>query len=331
MTPPIIIQRYAAGDPLPPGPPEAFADPWSQHPESHLRAIDASGAVMACCSLWHSETPILEGKRIGYVGHYWASSAGASRELLSAVCADLLALGRDVAVGPLDGNTWRRYRLVTDAGAEPGFFMEPLNPPEWPAWWMEAGFAALAGYHSSLNDQLIGDDDGLQRSGARAAAAGLKLRSIDMGTFDAELQAIHRLSCEAFPGNFLYSPIAWPEFAAMYRPLHAMINPSFVLLADDPHRRGEIAGFLLALPDMLEQRKTGRARTLILKSMAVHPAWRSVGLGGWLIAQAQANASTAGMTRSIFALMHDDNHSARIGSRYGRVIRRYTLFSRSLR
>ena len=33
----------------------------------------------------------------------------------------------------------------------------------------------------------------------------------------------------------------------------------------------------------------------------------------------------------LFALMHDDNHSARISDRYGRVIRRYTLYARDLR
>ena len=36
------------------------------------------------------------------------------------------------AVGPLDGSTWRRYRLVTERGVEPPFFMEPDNPDDWP-------------------------------------------------------------------------------------------------------------------------------------------------------------------------------------------------------
>jgi len=85
----------------------------------------------------------------------------------------------------------------------------------------------------------------------------------------------------------------------------------------------------MALPDANELR-AGKARTLILKSMAVHPVLRSLGLGSWLIAQVQESAAAAGMDRIIFALMHDENNSARISAKYANVIRRYTLYSRAL-
>ena len=37
-----------------------------------------------------------------------------------------------MAVGPMDGSTWRRYRFITERGAEPAFFLETYNPDVWP-------------------------------------------------------------------------------------------------------------------------------------------------------------------------------------------------------
>ena len=144
------------------------------------------------------------------------------------------------------------------------------------------------------------------------------------------MQAIYDLSLTAFESNFLYSPIGWETFSGMYTGLKGILNPSLVLVCDAPDRPGSLAGYIMAFPDPLEHHRSGTSRTLILKSMAVHPQWRSVGLGTWLIAQAQANAISLGLSRAIFALMHDTNHSARISRHYSRIIRRYTLFSRGI-
>lgn len=325
----IAIQRFTPDGPPPPARSDVIADPWSHHADIHLRAIDFGGFVVASCSVWHTRTPALRGRRVGFIGHYRATTAAGSCRLLDDACAELLAAGCDEAVGPMDGTTWRGYRLVTESSPEPPFFTEPTNPVEWPMSWRDAGFAPLAGYHSALNSNLRTGD--APRPAPQTRGTGFCVRDMNMASFDEELHAIYRLSCEGFDDNFLYSPISWEEFAGLYRPLRTLLRPEFVRLVDDPKRPGELAGFLLAIPDVLEQERTGAVRTLILKSMAVHPLWRCIGLGTWLIADAQAKAAAAGMTRAIFALMHDDNRSARIGSRYGHVIRRYTLFVRSLR
>ncbi len=208
--------------------------------------------------------------------------------------------------------------------------MEPTNPPEWPEFWRTAGFVPLASYHSSLNEELKPQDPLRDEASSRARAAGLSLRPLNIAEFERELRAIFELSLNAFADNYLYTPIAWSEFAGMYARMKSLLDPRLVLLCDDPLRPGMLAGYIMAFPDHLERQRTGECRTVILKSMAVSPEWRSVGLGTWLIAQVQANAVALGMSRSIFALMHDSNLSARIGRHYARVIRRYTLFSREL-
>jgi GNAT superfamily N-acetyltransferase len=231
----------------------------------------------------------------------------------------------------MDGSTWHRYRLVTWSSGEPSFFLEPINPRSWPGVWISAGFVPLATYQSSLNQSMGDADERLEHARTRASAAGLGVRPIDPDRFEQELRAIFDLSLEAFADNFLYTPIGWDEFAAMYAKLRPLIDPRLVLLSDDPAARaGRLAGFLISIPDQGELQREGRARTLILKTLAVHPLYRSCGLGSWLVAHAQSAGAALGLSRSIFALMHDSNNSARIGERYGQVLRRYTLFSRVL-
>lgn len=295
-----------------------------------VRAVSSAGEVVASCAVWSSGVPSIDGARSGCIGRFACEADSGGVAVLDAACGFLASAGCRVAVGPLDGSTWRRYRLATWTSGEPPFFMEPANPVEWPAMWRGAGFAPLAMYHSSVNESLGAADPMLEAAAAMGRSAGLSVRPLGPGGFAQELRAIHELSTAAFAGNFLAAPISWDDFAGLYAPMERLIDPRLVLVCDDPGRPGVLAGCILAVPDRMELGRTGACGTVVLKSLAVHPAWRSVRLGTWLIAGAQAAAREMGMTRSIFALMHDENHSARIASRYGRVMRRYALFARGL-
>jgi adenine deaminase len=77
------------------------------------------------------------------IGHYGATQEGDGVAVLEAALGELARRGCTFAVGPMDGNTWRRYRLVTDRGTEPPYFMETTNPDDWPAHYAAAGFTPL--------------------------------------------------------------------------------------------------------------------------------------------------------------------------------------------
>ena len=149
----------------------------AHHPDAHWVAVDG-GTTVARCSLWWRQAPPLEGERTAAVGHFSASpgAAHAARALLEQGCRELQAQGATLAVGPMDGNTWRSYRLVSDAGQEPPFFLEPWNPPEWNAHFTAAGFAPLAGFHSSVTTDLAAVDERIPEAAARLRAGGVTLR-----------------------------------------------------------------------------------------------------------------------------------------------------------
>jgi GNAT superfamily N-acetyltransferase len=297
-----------------------------QRPEASWMLRTTDGAVAARCSLWWSGTPEYEGRRLGYIGHYAARDAGAAAELLHRAC-EQLGPHCDLAIAPIDGNTWNRYRLLTERGTEPVFFLEPDNPDEWPAHFTDNGFMPLANYFSALNEDLNRPDP---RTGAlmrRLSDRGLRLRRLNMDRFEEELRALCRLALASFQRNFLYTPISEEDFLAQYLPIRPYLRPELVLLAEKESR---LVGFILAVPDLLPSRRGQSIDTVILKTVAVDPEQAGDGLGTLLMAHCQDEAARLGYRRAIHALMYEANNSRRISSHTARTIRRYTLFARPL-
>jgi GNAT superfamily N-acetyltransferase len=296
-------------------------------PQASWAVARDDGTFAARCSLWFTEAPQLPGQRVGAIGHYAAADAEAAARILDFACDRLSAYGCTLTVGPMDGNTWRRYRLVTDRGTEPPFFLEPDNPEDWPVHFTGRGFTPLAEYYSAVNDDLSRTDPRHDAVARRVAERGIALRPLDLDRFDEELRAIHALSVASFTENFLYTQIGAEEFVEQYRGVRPYVRPELVLMAE---RDGELVGFLFAVPDLLQAKRGDAIDTVIIKTMAVHPAHRGSGIGGVLMEFGHRAAHRLGYRRAIHALMHADNVSRRISGHTARTIRRYTLFAKPL-
>lgn len=297
------------------------------HPARHLALQDAAAGLLARCSVWKARDARGAPSTDGLVGHYAAHDADSGRELLEHALDWHRINGCERVIGPMDGSTWHRYRLLTERGTEPAFFLEPDNPDDWPRHFTDAGFVPLATYMSALNADLSRVDPRSDRRRAELRRSGITLRTIKIERFDAELAAIHELSLVAFAGNFLYSPIGLEAFLASYTPIRPHIVPELVLLAE---QEGQLVGFIFAIPDLMERARGALQRTVILKSMAVHPACGGNGLGGLLMDDCQQAARKLGFERAIHALMRETNLSRRISAHYGTTIRRYTLYEKPL-
>jgi GNAT superfamily N-acetyltransferase len=297
-----------------------------QAPEAMFVATDAN-RPLARCSLWWSATPLLEGRRVGYVGHFASLDGEAAKEVLDAACALLAEHGCTQAIGPIDGNTWQRYRLITERGDEPLYFLEPDNPDDWPALFSAAGFSPLAHYTSALNEDLSVVDQRIPDRVRRLHDLGVTFRTMDLSRFEEELRRVHALSVLSFRDNFLYSPISEADFLAQYSAVRSVIKPELTVIAE---KASELVGYFFTLPDMLRPKYGKPLDTVILKTMAVHPDHGGIGLGSVLMAKAHEAARQQGFTRAIHALMHETNYSGRISGHTARVFRRYTLFAKSL-
>lgn len=295
-----------------------------QHqPDAHWVLLEGD-RIVSQCSLWWRQVPTDPVHKLGLIGHYGAIDQAAAQQILDQACQELAANGCTLAIAPIDGNTWRRYRAVIDPGSEPIFFLEPDNPPQWSEQFGEAGFSAIAHYYSALNSDLSQQDARLTAIESRLR---VQIRSFNFDRLDAELEAIYQLSLISFQGNFLYTPIAQAEFMAQYRAIVPYLQPDLVLMAEQD---GRLVGFLFALPDLQAAKRGEAIETIIIKTVAVLPGRAFAGLGSLLVAQCQAIAQQKGYTRAIHALMHESNRSRNLSRRYAEPIRRYALFGRDL-
>lgn len=295
----------------------------------HLVAIDHNEGAKAQCSLWWSEAPRLPDQRLGIIGHYQCEGDAAAQVLLSAACDRLRRAGCTLAVGPMDGSPWRRYRFVSDPGTEPGFFLEPQNPPEWPHHFLNTGFASSATYISTLNSDLSRRDHRLCRANERLRSAGVALRTLNLGEMETYLARIYQVCCVAFRNNYLYAEFSKDDFLRQYNRLLPVLRPELMMVAE---QRSELVGFLFSIPDLLRESRGVPIDTFIIKTVAILPRRELAGLGAVMAGEIQWLGSQMGFRRCIHALMHIRNMFVRnISDFYAKPMRTYTLYAKDLR
>lgn len=268
--------------------------------------------------------------RTGLVGHYDALRGDAGVSLLRAACDEMAAARVRRVLGPMNGSTWRRYRLALPARAgdptfnPPNFLGEPKNPFEYPVQFEGAGFVTAARYESRIETALERDETRLGNVRARLAAAGIRIRALDIRRFEEEIRRIFDLSLEAFADNWYYAPIEFEEFRRSYDAVRRILDPSLVLLAEDPSER--LMGYLFGYPDPFSARGAGPTRA-VAKTVAVSPAARRVGIGAALLDELRDAAALRGMASMIHALMHVENPSVKMSAGHqSDIFRRYALY-----
>src|SRR5206468_13083553 len=101
-----------------------------------------------------------------------------------------------------------------------------------------------------------------QRAGERR---GIKLRTLDMKRFDAEVELIKALYNSAWEKNWGFVPLTEAEIDHLAKQLKPIVVPDLVCFAE---RAGKVIGFAVALPDLnvaLKHNPSGRAFPGILK------------------------------------------------------------------
>ncbi len=254
--------------------------------------------------------------KVATVGKCKFTSADAGARLLSEAATLAKAEGATALIGPMEGDTWHAYRLISERGTHAPFLMEPSSADHDQAAFEAAGFNVISSYFSA--------------SAALSDLPGPKPRDTDVFTIetwdgtDPEglFTQVHQLSCAAFANNPFYKHIALADFLAMYLPMVPLLKQDLILFARDS--TGALVGFLFGIPNYAEGPKP---TSVILKTYASSQK----GAGHWLSYQFYINAKAMGFETAIHALMHDDNLSAvRSGLNGADVFRRYALMGRIL-
>lgn len=295
--------------------------------DSHFAVIDQNQDLRARCSVWWSNTVPLDGERIGTIGHYAAMDSKSGRAVIQLALASLRSQRCSMAIGPMNGNTWRSYRFVVERGTAKPFFLEPTNADGWPGDFMECGFEPLSWYVSELNPDIATRQPELGTLRQKMRRLGVQITPIDTIDPDADLNGIYDVACEGFRDSFLYTPLDRESYRSIYTPLLRKVDPRLTLVAK---HEGRVVGFIFAPPDYLQHSEIDDIDTIVIKTVVILPRKRYSGLGRLLIVELLQSAAKLGYTKAISALMHTGNQSQKISSDCAGPMRRYALFARNL-
>jgi len=259
---------------------------------------------------------------LGYIGNLSASSHCTAEERIAFLVAAkdrLFALGAQKVIGPINGDTWHRYRLpLTDESQLT--FLEPSYPHFIASDFMAAGLSVTATYHSSVIEDLRGALLQAKKQPAVEVASDLKIRNLDLSDFDNEMELLHRFSHDAFKTNYLYSDIDLPSFNALYQPLKGMLKEDLVLIAESSDSK-EIFGVVLAVPD-------AKNKSMIIVKTLARSTFAPRGTGRFLFHTVLERAQALGYNSALCALIKDNNFSAFLPEALGGIVQnKFALFA----
>jgi len=264
----------------------------------------------------------------------------AVQDLFAAGLSWLRQAGAGAIVGPMDGDTWHRYRLNVGPFDGPPFLLEPYNPPYYEPMWTANGFVPLERYVSKRVEPaaVVSYLDEKRRA---SEAAGYRLRPLDPKRFRQELRTIYELSRRIFSRNFLYTEIPEEAFYRIYAGARGLLDKDLVWFARSP--AGEDVGFLFAYPDRfravaaMEGKRNLLARLRFLrhrhdvdavdfKTLGVLPEHRRSGVAAALFHEGHRQAVEKGYLFANHCLIREGNPSGELDGGAGRVMRRYVLY-----
>ncbi|GGJ41847.1 GNAT family N-acetyltransferase [Deinococcus roseus] len=269
------------------------------------------GLITARAALWDS----------GAIGHFDALNEEGALAVLSAALQEARQKGLRQVVGPMNGNTWFKYRLVSEFGTVRPFFGEPWQPAAYVEHFQKAGFQAGWEYQSSAASPEV-QDPRFADLETKFKALGVTVRGVVPEKLQQDISDIHELSNLAFQDNPFFSELDEATFRSLYLPVFQQLPTDFMFLAE---HQGRLAGFFLAYPDPMNPGQ------VIAKTIAVRPERQYAGLGRYLTGLLNQKALQAGIHTIVHALMFDSNTSRNLSQIYGsQVIRRYTLYRTDL-
>ena len=268
-----------------------------------------------------------------------------NREAFAQLAAEARQRGYARLLGPLNFSTFQAYRLRLGAAPSWGVFdREPGNPPYYPALLAQLGFAPTLTFESRLIRAATIPAAYGQKADLLAAFQQIPydLVPLNPDTWARHETELHALVDGIFSANPAYRRIPAAQFRRLYGAGFAagLCPHSSVLFRDRP------TGQLVALsfcqpnyaplhlpagtsPNFIRDYPRLPRRTLLAKTVGVHPAFRQQQLMSYLGAYGMASFR-AFYDEIIFCLMRSDNFSRHFTDGLPAEVARYALFGQEL-
>lgn len=278
---------------------------------------------VACATLFCDQNIIQDSQVVAFIGFF--ESLDVDCTLLFNTLEELAASsGINRIIGPVNGSTWESYRF-TEPSSLPLFPGEPMHPAYYLKIWEENKYKVHAKFYSFIDQEAETNEDELKLLKEKFSKEGITFRSINMMDFENELDKLYSFCLLAFKNNYLYSPISKERFKEKYVAIRPLIDPRFLLFAEN-HLK-ELVGFIFCFPNINNPEK----KELIVKTFARFPDVQYKGMGLLLAFHFMKNATLYGYNSIIHAFVHENNQSKNVSSQFnGEFLRTYLLYSKML-
>lgn len=285
--------------------------------------LEEKGIPLSRVALYSNPDLHYQGMKTACLGNYEAlENPAAASMILDYVSAFAKQSGVQYLIGPMNGSTWDSYRFSTHH-QHPNFLSEPYHPLYYNEHFLHSGFEIIAHYSSSLDTELPFDQAPLVQREQELIREGVCFRMINLEAFDEELERIHAFNTTAFKNNFLYTPISKEAFLLKYNETKKIIDPQYVILAEDAQQN--LIGYFFCFQDLFNTSE----KSLIVKTIARHPDKRWRGLGHVIGNRIYRAAVADGYTSAIHAFMYQEGTSNGISTNFsGRIYKNYALYGK---
>ncbi len=323
-------------------------NPFFEHARMELFLAERDGRTVGrIAAIDDDNHNATHGDNIMFFGFFEAEDGAAAAALWQAVEDHARQLGRSAVRGPANPSMNDGSGFQLNAFDEPPFLMMPQNPPSYPHWAEEAGYAKVMDLLAWRFDVSQGPTPKLQRLAERVRNRYRPVvRQVDVKNLDRDAAILGRLYNEAWEKNWGFVKYTEKEFAHLVSELRLIIDPALALFVEVD---GQVAGTAIALPDVnqLFQRMNGRLlptgiftllrrRSIITRTrlpiMGIMPEFRNRGLELVLINDVAMNAMKRGYTDGECSWVLETNTATNraIEAAGGTAYKTYRLYQKDL-
>ena len=105
------------------------------------------GDEKARATIYYENTPQKDDKNIGCIGDISINNMNYGGDLLNKCTELLIEKGVKHIVGPMNGNTWKKYRTMKYSRGDSLFILENVDPIEYNDLFIKAGFEEVRTIH----------------------------------------------------------------------------------------------------------------------------------------------------------------------------------------
>jgi hypothetical protein len=272
-------------------------------------------------ALYNNPNLFYQEKRVACIGNYECVNDDAvANTLLGFIIQETKKSGVDFLIGPMNGSTWDNYRFSAHHN-HANFLLEPFHHLYYIKHFENVGFKPVSAYISSINREIQCDHPEVLKKDIDFEGMGVTIRQINLAEYEEELKRLYPFLMNAFKSNFLYTQISWETFRIKYREAINIINPEYVLIAEDNSKN--IIGFIFCYDDLFNNAE----KSLVIKTIAREPSKQWSGLGHVIANRVIRIVKNKGYKSLVHAFMIEEGTSTDISKNFfGTIYKNYNLY-----